>query len=263
LLFPSCRQEVPPTAPKALKASQITIDAENPPQYSYQVIQAYPHDRGAFTQGLVYHDGFLYEGTGIWGESSLRKVELETGRVLKLYKLPAPYFGEGITIWDDKIIQLTWRSKIGFVYDRETFELLGTFSYPTEGWGITHDSEKLIMSDGTFTLYFWDPQTLKEIGRIEVQDRGAPVVNLNELEFIHGLIFANVWQTDKIAVIDPKTGRVGAWLDLSGILRPEERTGHEDVLNGIAYDPQGDRLFVTGKYWPKLFEIELVPLDSD
>jgi len=262
-LLPACQPQEDHKAakPAIFKASQISVDLEDPPIYGYKVVRAYPHDPDAFTQGLVYQDGFLYEGTGIWGESSLRKVELRTGRILKLYKLPERYFGEGITIWSDKIIQLTWRSKTGFVYDKESFQLLKKFSYPTEGWGIAHDGEKLIMSDGTNALYFWDPETLKEIGRVDVRDRGEPVSLLNELEYINGLLFANVWQTDRIAVIDLKTGRVGAWLDLSGILKPEERTGREDVLNGIAYDSQRDRLFVTGKYWPKLFEIELVPLD--
>jgi glutamine cyclotransferase len=254
-------QEVATEGSKTLKASQIVIDVEDPPIYRYEVIRAYPHDPEAFTQGLVYQEGFLYEGTGIWGESSLRKVELHAGRALKLYKLPEEYFGEGITIWGDKIIPLTWRSQAGFVYHKETFELLRTFSYPTEGWGITHDGKKLIMSDGTNTLYLWNPETFEEIGRIEVYDRATPVNLLNELEFVDGLIFANVWQTDRIAVIDLRTGRVGAWIDLTGLLKPEDRTGDEDVLNGIAYDAQKDRLFVTGKYWPKLFEVELVPSD--
>jgi len=250
----------PQAQPKALKVSQVVVDFEDPPTYGYRVVLEYPHDPNAFTQGLVYdpEEGILYEGTGIWGESSLRKVELATGRVLKVRRLPPQYFGEGIAVWDDRIVQLTWQSRTGFVYTK-TFELLRQFHYETEGWGLTYDGRRLIMSDGSETLYFLDPETLQEIGSIDVQDRGAPVKLLNELEFINGLIWANVWQTDRIAVIDVETGRVGAWLDLSGILKPEERTGREDVLNGIAYDAQNDRLFVTGKLWPKLFEIELIP----
>ena len=250
----------PQAQPKALKVSQITLNFEDPLTYSYRVVREYPHDPGAFTQGLVYDpvEDVLYEGTGIWGESSLRKVELATGRVLKIRRLPPQYFGEGIAVWDDHIVQLTWQSRTGFVYTKGTFELLRQFHYETEGWGLTYDGQRLIMSDGSETLYFWDPETLQEIGRVEVHDRGAPVKLLNELEFINGLVWANVWQTDRIAVIDPNTGRVGAWLDLSDILKPEDRTGHEDVLNGIAYDSERDRLFVTGKLWPKLFEIELI-----
>jgi glutamine cyclotransferase len=255
----------PQAQPKALKVSQITIDFEDPPTYSYRVMRAYPHDPSAFTQGLVYDpvEGVLYEGTGIWGESSLRKVELASGRVLKIRRLSPQYFGEGIAVWDDRIVQLTWQSRTGFVYTKGTFELLRQFHYETEGWGLTYDGQRLIMSDGSETLYFWDPETLQEIGRVEVHDRSATIKLLNELEFINGLIWANVWQTDRIAVIDPNTGRVGAWLDLSGILKPEDRTGHEDVLNGIAYDPARDRLFVTGKLWPKLFEIELIPSQAN
>ena len=242
-----------------LKISQISTDPDDPPVYGYRVVKSYSHDPGAFTQGLIYEDGVLYEGTGMRGQSSLRRVELETGEVSQIRRLPDQYFGEGIAIWDNKIVQLTWQARTGFVYDKETFDLIETFSYPTEGWGITHDSEKLIMSDGSDTLFFWDPETLQEIGSIEVRAQGAPVVDLNELEYMNGLVFANVWQTERIAVIDPETGRVVAWLDLAGILSENERTGREDVLNGIAYDAENDRLFVTGKYWPKLFEIELVP----
>ena len=253
------------SAERTLKASRLKTNVENPPVYGYRVVNVYPHDPEAFTQGLVYepHEGVLYEGTGLWGRSSLRRVDLKTGEVLQIHELPEAYFGEGIALWDGKIVQLTWRSRTGFVYDRASFALLKQFRYETEGWGITSDVEnqRLIMSDGSSTLYFWNPETFEEIGRVEVRDRGEPVVRLNELELIGGWVWANVWQTDRIAVIDPQTGRVGAWLDLRGLLPPEERTGREDVLNGIAYDPEGDRLFVTGKLWPKLFEIE--PVASD
>jgi len=228
------------------------------PVYTYRVVKVYPHDGKAFTQGLVFENSFLYEGTGLWGRSTLRKVELETGSVLKLHSLPDQFFGEGITIYDNKIIQLTWDSNVGFIYDKDGFELLREFHYPTEGWGITHDGKRLIMSDGTSKLYFLDPQTLKEIGQIEVRDKDGPVVRLNELEYIKGEVYANVWRTDRIVRIDPKTGRVVGWINLEGLLSTGEPSGPDGVLNGIAYDSGKDRLFVTGKLWPKLFEIELV-----
>ena len=227
------------------------------PVYSYKVINAYPHDKRAFTQGLVFEDGFLYEGTGLVGRSTLRKVKLETGKVVQGRKLPEQYFGEGITIYGNKIIQLTLRAKVGLVYDKESFELLGQFNYPTEGWGITHDGRHLIRSDGTSTLYFLNPETFERASRIEVADGDGPVSGLNELEYVQGQIYANVWRTDRIARIDPKTGRVTGWIDLGGLLGTEARGQLVDVLNGIAYDAENDRLFVTGKLWPKIFEIEL------
>jgi glutamine cyclotransferase len=228
------------------------------PVYSYNIVNIYPHDRDAFTEGLVFEDGFLYEGTGLYGNSSLRKVELETGEILQIYELPAQFFGEGITIYGDKIIQLTGQSNIGFVYDKNSFGLLQEFNYSTEGWGITHDGERLIMSDGTSTLHFLDPQTFEEIGHLEVFDNDGPVIRLNELEYVQGEIYANVWQTDRIAIIAPETGRVIGWVDLAGLLTAEDHSEPVDVLNGIAYDANTDRLFVTGKWWPKLFEIELI-----
>ncbi|NES23814.1 MAG: glutaminyl-peptide cyclotransferase [Symploca sp. SIO3E6] len=232
------------------------------PVYSYRIVQTYPHDPEAFTQGLIYHDGVLYEGTGLRGRSSLRRVELATGKVLQLHPLSRRYFGEGITLWQNRIIQLTWTSGTGFIYHPETFEKLGEFTYSTQGWGLTHDNKRLIMSDGTDTLYFLNPDTFEEIGSIQVKYQDKPVSNLNELEYINGEIFANVWQTDLIARISPQTGRVLSWIDLTGLLETQSRSpsyGSEDVLNGIAYDELEDRLFVTGKLWPKLFEIELVP----
>jgi len=222
----------------------------------YKIVQTYPHDPHAYTQGLVYADGFLYEGTGQYNESSLRKVELSTGKVVQRVDLPGAYFGEGIVLWKDKIIQLTWQSRIGFVYDRATFKQLRTFTYSREGWGITHDGKRLIMSDGSSSLFFWDPETLKETGKLDVSDKGSPVTNLNELEYIHGEIYANVYQTDRIARISPKTGAVLGWIDLTGLLTPGEKS-RADVLNGIAYDAKSNRLFVTGKWWPKLFEIRV------
>ena len=230
--------------------------------YTYSVVNTYPHDSNAFTQGLVFEDGALFEGTGLYGSSTLRRVELETGNIMQIHELPDQYFGEGITIYSSKIIQLTWKSHLGFVYDKDSFELLQEFDYPTEGWGITHDGERLIMSDGTSALYFLDPETLEEIGRIDVYDSDGPVTRLNELEYVQGEIYANVWQTDQIAMIAPHTGEVVGWIDMEGLLGPEDRTNHVDVLNGIAYDAATDRLFVTGKLWPKLFEIELVAVND-
>ena len=228
------------------------------PVYSYNIVNTYPHDRDAFTEGLVFEDGFLFEGTGLLGHSTLRRVELETGDILQILELSAEFFGEGITIYGDKIIQLTWQSNIGFVYDKDSFELLQEFNYSTEGWGITHDGTRLIMSDGTSTLHFLDSQTFEEIGQLEVFDDDGPVTRLNELEYVQGEIYANVWQTDRIARIAPDTGRVVGWVDLRGLLTAEDRSEPVDVLNGIAYDAETDRLFVTGKLWPKLFEIELI-----
>ncbi len=200
----------------------------------------------------------MLEGTGQWGASSLREVNWQTGEITQFLALPAQYFGEGITVFDDKIYQLTWRSQTGFIFNRESFELLKTFTYPTEGWGITHDGRQLIMSDGTSTLYFRDPETLVEIGRLEVYDENGPVVRLNELEFVEGEIWANIWETDFIARISPESGQVLGWIDLTDLLPASMRTGYENVLNGIAYDAENGRIFVTGKWWPALFEIELV-----
>lgn len=235
-----------------------TIDGRVP-VYRYKVVQVYPHDRNAFTQGLVFEDGFLYEGTGLYGHSTLRRVELETGNTLRIRKLPDQFFGEGVTIYKNSIVQLTWQSNLGFVYDRNSFELLGQFSYSTEGWGITHDEERLIMSDGTSTLHFLNPESFAEIGRIQVYDDNGPVASLNELEYVHGEIYANIWQMDRIARISPQTGKVIGWIDLKGLLTQGDRSEGADVLNGIAYDEKDGRLFVTGKLWPNVFEIILVP----
>jgi len=228
------------------------------PVYTYNITNTYPHDPDGFTQGLVFEDGVLYEGTGLYGQSTLRRVELETGDILQIRELSAEFFGEGITIYGNKIIQLTWQSNIGFVYDKNSFELLQEFNYSTEGWGITHDGTRLIMSDGTSTLHFLDPETFEEIGQLAVFDNNGPVTRLNELEYVQGEIYANVWQTDLVARIAPETGRVIGWIDLSGLLTAEDLSEPVDVLNGIAYDAEAARLFVTGKLWPKLFEIELI-----
>lgn len=230
-----------------------------PLNYTYNIVNVYPHDPNAFTQGLVIENGVLYEGTGLYGSSTLRRVDLETGNVLQSYALPNEFFGEGITVFGDRIIQLTWQSGKGFVYNKSSFELLQEFEYSTEGWGITHDGSQLIMSDGTATLYFLDPETFETVGQVEVHDNG-PVTNLNELEYINGEVYANIWLTNKIAIINPQTGQVTAWIDLTGIYTPES-SNPNSVLNGIAYDAEDDRLFVTGKLWSQLFEIELIALE--
>jgi len=227
------------------------------PVYSYRIINTYAHDPEGFTQGLVFEDGVLYESTGLYGRSSLRKVELKTGRVLKSYALPSRYFAEGITVFRDRIFQLTWRSRIGMVYEKKSFQLLKTFNYSSEGWGIAHDSARLFMSDGTETIRILHPDSYEEIARLSVRDRNGPVKGLNELEFVEGEIYANVWPTERIARIDPETGFVVGWIDLKGLLTVEDRLRRADVLNGIAYDRQGKRLFVTGKRWSRLFEIQL------
>jgi glutamine cyclotransferase len=227
------------------------------------VVRAFPHDPAAFTQGLLYEGGHLYESTGQYGQSSLRQVELETGQVLRQVKLEERFWGEGLTLFHNRLIQLTWLSKQALVYDLETFKPLAHFAYSTEGWGLTHDGERLVMSDGTAILYWRDPFTFAEIGRLVVQSDEGPVAYLNELEWVEGQVYANVWQTDRIARIDPATGRVIGWIDLSGLLGEEDRKGRQvDVLNGIAYDSQNQRLLVTGKRWPKVFQIELVPVEK-
>ncbi len=231
-----------------------------PPVYGYRVLSVLPHDPQAFTQGLDFADGVLYEGTGLYGASSLRRVELESGRVLQQHDLDAAYFGEGISVLGDRIYQLTWQNGVGFVSDRESFQPVQQFSYPTEGWGLTHDGEQLILSDGTATLYFLDPATLQETGRVTVTLAGERVTRLNELEYVDGKVLANVWQTDSVLRIDPATGQVDALYDFSGLLsQAPPFTGTVDVLNGIAFEEQKGRLFVTGKLWPALFEVELVP----
>ena len=221
---------------------------------SYKIVDSFPHDPDAFTQGLVISDGELYEGTGVKGESSLRRVMLSTGVVEQIYSLPYQYFGEGVTDWGDTLIQLTWQAGTGFVYDRETFALLGQVSYSSEGWGLTQDGDQLIMSDGTSYLRFRDPVTFAETGQVQVSDDQGPVIHLNELEYICGEVWANVWKTDLIARIDPDTGQVVAWIDLSGL----PAGPGADVLNGIAYDRVSNRIYVTGKYWSTLYQIELV-----
>jgi len=240
-------------------AGQSPAQSSRPvPVYGYRIVHAYPHDNGAFTQGLIYRDGFLYESTGLMGRSSLRKVRLDTGEVLQKREVETRYFAEGLTDWEGRLVQLTWQTNVGFVYDLLSFAPAQTFSYKGEGWGLTHDSTRLILSDGTANLRFFDPRTYRETGHVTVHDAMGPIEQLNELELVRGEVFANVWQTDRICRIDPATGRVTGWIDLSGLLPGDERR-QADVLNGIAYDPAGDRLFVTGKLWPQVFEIALEP----
>lgn len=221
-----------------------------------RVVRSYPHDPAAFTQGLIYRDGKLYESTGLEGASTIREVRLEDGKVLRSVALPASLFGEGIVDWKRELISITWRSGIGFRWDRASFRKLGEFRYPGEGWGLTRNRREIIMSDGTAVLRFLDPVTLAERRRLTVVEDGLPLINLNELEWVKGEILANVWLTDTIARIDPRTGRVKGRIDLSA-LRPGAGRGDDEVLNGIAYDAARDRLFVTGKLWPRLYEIKL------
>jgi glutamine cyclotransferase len=228
------------------------------PVHGYEIVRAYPHDPKAFTQGLIYRDGVLFESTGRHGESTLRRVELATGKVLRQRRLDDRYFAEGLTDWGDRLLQLTWDTGIGFVYDRESFTPRSTFSYTGPGWGLTHDGRRLILSDGTPRLRFLDPETFREIGGVDVRDGARPLDMLNELEFIDGRVYANVWHTDRIAVIDPADGVVTAWIDFGG-LRPAAARDPEAVLNGIAFDAAGKRLFVTGKWWPNLFEVRVRP----
>lgn len=229
------------------------------PVYDFKVVHSYPHDPLAFTEGLLYHDGFLYESTGLNNHSSIRKVRLETGKVLQTRDIPPQYFGEGLTVWKDTLVGLTWQTHTGFVFDLATFEPKGQFSYPGEGWGLTQDGHALIMSDGSPVLHFLDPQTFQETRHITVTANGIPVDQVNELEWVGDEIFANLWHTNTIARIDPASGKITGWIDL-GKLYPGAGNGvnGENVLNGIAYDSAGKRLFVTGKLWPKLYEIRLV-----
>jgi glutaminyl-peptide cyclotransferase len=248
--------QAPLTPPNALAKERASFSAEPTPVFRVRVVKAFPHDPKAFTQGLEYYGGYFYESTGLKGKSSLRKVEIATGRVLQSVSLPADYFGEGLTICHGKIYQLTWLSKTGFIYDLQTFRKTGEFHYESEGWGLTHDAHSLILSDGTNQVQFLDPATFQVQRRLEVYAGGQAVANLNELEYINGQIYANIWHSTRIARIDPNTGQVLAWLDLAQISTKEQREP-EGVLNGIAYDGEGRRLFVTGKDWPELLQIEV------
>ena len=242
-------------APQPLTTPALAETPTSPTRYGFRVVNTYPHDPGAFTQGLVYENGYLYEVTGLRGQSTLRRVDLNSGEVVQSLALNPELFGEGITLFGDRIIQLTLSAGLGFVYDRVSFTKLEEFSFTPEGWGITHDGRQLIMSDGTAELRFLDPDSFQETGRLLVTDDGIPVPMLNELEYVEGEIYANVWQTDRIVRISPDTGALIGWIDLTGLRAENPRAG---VLNGIAYDSEGQRLFVTGKNWPELFEISLI-----
>jgi glutaminyl-peptide cyclotransferase len=238
---------------------QITLHSNIiPEEFSFRIVNSFPHDIRAFTQGLVFDSGFLYESTGQYGQSTLRKVELETGQVLRSLSLDRELFGEGLCVHEGKLYQLTWKSRVGFIYDKETFRLLNRVYYDSEGWGLTSDGTNLLKSDGSHIIFILDPQYFSEVGRIEVFDNNGKINNLNELEFRNGLIYANVYGTDEIVRIDRQTGRVTGKIDLTGLLDRKYHHPRLDVLNGIAYDHANDRLFVTGKNWPRLFEIELV-----
>ena len=251
----------PRDSPAAVRDSPPPVRDAPPavPIYGIEVLHTYPHDASAFTEGLFYLNGYLYESTGLQGHSTIRKVRIATGEVIKKLDIPAEYFGEGIIDWQGHLISLTWQSHIGFVFDLATFKLQRQFQYEGEGWALTRNSTQIIMSDGTAQLRFLDPKTLKETGRVEVTLDGKALRNVNELEWVKGEIYANVWQTNWIVRIDPRSGRVIGAINLAGLLKPEDIVqGRTDVLNGIAYDAQHDRLFVTGKNWPKLFEIRVL-----
>ena len=232
----------------------------NTTYYSYIIVNTFPHDTSAFTEGLVYSDDFLYESTGLNGESSLRCVDLATGNIILKTVLSQEFFGEGIAIVDDRIIQLTWESQIGFVYNKTSFVLLNNFTYSTEGWGLTYDGKYLIMSDGSDTLFFLDKETFQQVKQIHVHEDNTSIVNLNELEYVNGEVYANIWRQQRIAIINPETGKVRAYIDLTPLQDPTSSSS-EAVLNGIAYDAEGQRLFITGKYWSYLYEIKLASVD--
>ena len=234
------------------------------PNYTYSIVKTYPHDTSSFTEGLWYSEGLIYESSGSGNGpdyvSTLRQVNLTTGQVIKEYTLPIQYFGEGIAVIGDKIIQLTWLSNVGFIYDKDTFALLGNFTFPTQGWGLTYDGKELIMSDGSNNLYLLNATTFQRVGEIRVHDGYSNVTMINSLDYINGDIYANIWMTNKIAIINPETGQVKAWVDLTGLpASVASKTNENAVLNGIAYDQQNDRLYVTGKDWSSLYQIKLIP----
>ena len=259
VLFGLLLLSIPAGACQATSIPSLKASKKVPvPVYGYEVVHAWPHDRGAFTQGLIFQDGNLLESTGQVGRSSLRRVELENGKVLQQANVAAPYFAEGITFLRGKIYQLTWQHQLGFIYDARTFEKIGEFHYAGEGWGLANDGQSLILSDGSNHLRFLDPANFEVRKTIAVVDGRSAINELNELEYVQGEIYANIWHANRIARIDPQTGSVVGWIDLTGILALGEVSDEEAVLNGIAYDETNRRLFVTGKLWPKLFEIRLI-----
>lgn len=237
----------------------VVMSDQSIPIYTYEVINSWPHDPDAFTQGLVFHEGKLYESTGHYGSSTLRKLDLRKREILKKVAVSPQCFAEGITIYQGKIYQLTWEQHKAFVYDLKSLRLEGEIAYEGEGWGLTHDDHHLIMSDGTNQIRFVDPVTFKTTRTISVKENGEPLLDLNELEYVKGEIYANVWKSERIARIDPHDGKLLGWIDLTGLYPLVNRPKSEDVLNGIAYDEKGDRLLVTGKRWPKIFEIRIKP----
>ncbi|HEX5084042.1 MAG TPA: glutaminyl-peptide cyclotransferase [Blastocatellia bacterium] len=256
LVFAACNGGAGASTAESQQSDRMTI-ASNVQNYTYEVVKSYPHDPKAFTQGLVFHQGVFYESTGLNGSSSLRRVEIETGKVLKRIDVPNQFFAEGLALLNGRLYQLTWQTQRGFVYDLDSFDKLREFGYAGEGWGLTHDAHSLIMSDGSNRIRFIDPETFEVQRMITVQDGKRDITQLNELEYIKGEIYANIWMRDSIARIDPQSGKVNAWIDMSGLQPPESRFDSAAVLNGIAYDESSDRLYVTGKNWPKLFEIKL------
>lgn len=246
----------------AVSSTSAPERAADAVQYTYEVVNTYPHDPESFTQGLVFSEGIFYESAGLnkdyGGHSSLRRVEIATGNVLQKVGVPEPYFAEGLTLFQGQLFQLTWKEGIGLIYDPKTFKSQGQFKYKGEGWGLTNDGKSLILSDGSNEIRFIDPKDFSEQRRIKVFYKGTAMQKLNELEYVKGEIYANIWQEDVILRIDPKDGKVTGVIDMTGILKPEDRAPESDVLNGIAYDPGGDKLYVTGKKWPKVFEIKLV-----
>lgn len=258
-LFKGCGDNNGSTNKTSNNDSRVNEKPSNPLVYTYEVVATYPHDPNAFTQGLQYRDGYLYESTGEQGNSSVRKVEIKTGKIIKKINLDESFFGEGLTILNDKIYQITWQNQKGFIYDLNSFNKTGEFTYSGEGWGLTNDGKQLILTDGTNLIKFLDPNTFQTVNSVSVVNNGQPVNQLNELEYIKGEIWSNIWHNDNIVRIDPATGKILGWVDLSRLRPRETLTDTEGVLNGIAYDEQSDRLFVTGKRWPKVFEIRLKP----
>jgi glutamine cyclotransferase len=254
----ACGKSIADKSPSVLPNPASAPTSSAPVKYGYEVIATWPHDPKAFTQGLVFRNGDFLESTGLNGQSSLRDVDLKTGRVLKQVSVPSQFFAEGLAVMGDQAFQLTWQSGKGFVYDVDTFRLEKEFAYDGEGWGLATDGHSLILSDGTNRIRFLDPTTFRVVRTIEVTEEGKPVERLNELEWINGEIFSNVWQTNEVVRIDPVSGRVRGVIDFSGLLDPQDRGPETDVLNGIAYDAATDRLFITGKRWPKIFEVRLI-----
>jgi glutamine cyclotransferase len=259
VVFLFARREVPrgEVSAPASNNAQGAADSSLARKAAYEVVASYPHDPQAYTQGLLWHDGGFFESTGLYEHSTLRRVEFPSGKVLKSISLAPNLFGEGLALAEGQLIQLTWKAGRAFLYDPLSFQLVREFTYDTEGWGLTYDGKNLIMSDGSSTLYYLDPGTFRRVKTLGVTLNGSPLQNLNELEFINDEIWSNVWLTDVIVRIDPATGRVTSYLDMKGLLPPDQRRESDDVLNGIAYDAAGKRIFVGGKRWPLLFQIKL------